>query len=154
MGVITFALMPLLGLMAGGLGELRVNMDRHQAVNISQQILVEAEQMDFHTLAGKGTYTEYFTLEGDLVNAGSPQIAYKATVTVSNPTDPSKSKSAPLQGSLSNATPPLVTLVALQVVVRKTPGGIDNASNPNLATIVNMVSCDDLSALTTAPSGQ
>jgi uncharacterized protein (TIGR02598 family) len=146
LGVLTFAILPLLGLMAGGLGLMRMNMDRNQAASISQQILLEAQQMDFTTLLNKGTYSEYFTADGDQVNKGSPLIVYTANITVYNPT----SKSAPLQGGAGTSPG---TLAALSIQVRKTPGGIDAATNPPVATFVNMVSCNDLSALTSENAG-
>ena len=144
LGIVTFAVLPLLGLVAGGLGQLRSNMDLNQATNISQRLLFEAQQMDFATLRAKGTYTEYFTEEGDSVNAGDARIVYTATVAVVNPT----TKSAPLQGA-TTTTPS--TLVALSVKIRKTPHGVDNASTPCLAKYVNMISCDDLSTLSATP---
>lgn len=147
LGIITVTVMPLLGVLAGSLGQLRSNMDRNQATNISQQLLLEAQQMDFKTLKNKGTYYEYFTEEGDNVNEGNPGIVYTAKITVTDPTS-SRSNSAPLQG----VTPPAVsTLAALSVTIRKTPHGVDAAANAPLATYVNMVSCDDLSTLTASP---
>ncbi len=139
-GVANFAMLPLLGLVAGGLGQLRSNMDCSQATNISQQILLEAQQMNFASLQAKGSYTEYFTQDGDSVNSGDSRIVYTAIVKVTNPT----TQSAPLGGVTSSAPS---TLVALSVNIRKTPHGIDNATNPSLAKYVNMISCDDLSTL-------
>ncbi len=148
LGIISVSLMPLLGVLAGSLGQLRTNMDRNQAINISQQILLEAKQMDFAQLKSKGTYTEYFTEEGDNVSANNPQIVYTAIVTVTDPA----SQSAPLQsGSLTVPAPPS-TLVALSVKIRKTPGGVDAPSNSPVATYVNMVSCNDLSTLSASQS--
>jgi len=179
--IIAFTMVPLLGLLVSSLGQMSTNIDSNQVINISQQVLLEAQQMtNFYGLTQgtstdmtgntttgpvysasvyegdmsatppappAPTYVRYFTEEGDNVlnnSTSTTPIMYTANVTVVTPTQ------LPSDGGTTTAattTPPLLTLI---VAIRKTPGGIDAATNPNLATIVNMISCDDLSTYTSA----
>ncbi len=137
LGIMAVTLIPLMGIMAMGLGQVRSNIDNNQAANISQQVLLEARQMNFTTLKGMGTYYRYFNNQGD-ANAqadantsANSQVLYTAKVTVTTSALPGGDASQP-------------TLATVKVQVRKTPGGIDPATNPNVATFVSMISCDDL----------
>ena len=145
-GIITLTLIPMMGLMAVGVGQVSTNLDRNQAVTISQQVLIEAQQMAFTSLTalanstGTGTYQRYFNYQGDAVAAGSSQIAYTANVTVTTFTTSTPSSVPALPGG--DTTQP--TLVTLTIQVRKTPSGIDATTNPNVAQFVSMISCNDL----------
>ena len=133
MGIMTVALVPLMGLMANGLMQVGTNIDSNQAVNICQQVFVAAQQQSFSQLvqtAGATTPTySYFTAEGDSVAAGSPSIVYTAAVTCTTNT-------------VTAPTPPLATLV---IKIRKTPGGNNVSGNSSVATFVGTVSCPDIS---------
>ena len=128
MGIMTVALVPLLGLMANGLMRVGSNIDNVQAVNISQQVFVAAQQQSFSQLAATTSYQTYFTAEGDAVPAGSPSIVYTASVTCTN-------------SAVTAPTPPLVTL---SIKILKTPGGSVGTGNP-VASFVGTVSCPDIS---------
>ncbi len=144
LGVLTVTMIPLMGLMTVELGQVGKNLDNNQAVNISQQVVVEAQQMTFSSLTalggsnGTGTYQRYFSYQGDAETAGSSQIAYTAKVTVT--TYSAGATTTALPGG--DATQP--TLVTLAIQVRKTPGGIDAPTNPAVANFVSMISCSDL----------
>ena len=140
LGVISFVAVPLLALMVGGFGQLCSNIDRSQAVTISQKIFLEAQQMDFSTLQKKGSYSEYFSRDGDPLDKGNSRIVYTAKITAFEPS----SKAVPLQ-TVANGAP--LTLVGLSVQVHKTPGGSPISQSSAVATFVNMVGCNDLSAL-------
>jgi len=128
MGIMTIALVPLLGLMANGLMQVGTNIDNVQAVNICQQVFVAAQQQSFSQLATTSGYNTYFTASGDRVAAGSANIVYTAAVTCT--TSP-----------VTAPTPPLVTL---SIKVLKTPGGSAGTGNP-VASFVGTVSCPDIS---------
>lgn len=158
LGIMAFSATAMLGLLPIGLGGMQNNMAAAQAINISQQVLLEAKQATFSSLLTNGgtvsagtayTYYRYFTDEGDSVTLPTganplnyPQITYTANVSV-NPNG-----STILPGSAS-AQP---TLVTLTVEIRKTPTGVDAKTNPDVANIVSLVSCSDLSAYTANPN--
>ena len=131
LAIMTVTVVPLLGLMAGGLAQVSSTIDNNQAANIAQQVFVNAQQTSFSTLSASGGYTNYYTSEGDNVTVASPGtgIVYDAVVTCT-PT------------AVTAPTPPLVTVV---VTVRKAPGGVDNPNSPNIAKFVGTVSCQDIS---------
>ena len=149
MGIMAFTLIPLIGLMAMGLGQVRTNIDSSESVNIAQQVFGEARQMNFSTLAGKGMYYRYFSAQGDdlgtstssaagLTMANSSQIVYTAIVTVTAYNGTSTPQALPG----GDAQQP--TLLTLSVQVRKTPGGMYTSTTPVVASYVGMVSCNDL----------
>jgi len=130
-GVMTVALVPMLGLMANGLMRVGSNIDNVQAVNICQQVFVSAQQQSFYQLSTGGNYQTYFTASGDSVPAGSSSIVYTAAVTCTTST---------VTGA---TTPPLVTL---SIKIYRTPGGtaISSTSKP-VSAFVGAVSCPDIS---------
>jgi uncharacterized protein (TIGR02598 family) len=131
MGILTIALVPMLGLMANGLMRVGSNIDNVQAVNICQQVYVAAQQQSFYQLSTGGNYQTYFTASGDSVPAGSSNIVYTAAVTCTNST---------VTGTI---TPPLVTL---SIKIYRTPGGIAIGSNSKpVSAFVGAVSCPDVS---------
>jgi uncharacterized protein (TIGR02598 family) len=149
LGIMAVTLIPLIGVMAMGLGQVRSNIDNNESVNISQQVFLEARQMSFSTLAAKGTYYRYFSAQGDdlgtgtstssgLTMANSSQIVYTAVVTVT------AYNSSTTPQALPGGDTQQPTLLTLTVQVRKTPGGVYTAVNPVVATYVGMVSCNDL----------
>lgn len=148
-GIMAVTLIPLIGVMAMGLGQVRTNIDNNESVNIAQQVFLEARQMNFNTLAAKGTYYRYFSAQGDDLGTGaassagpsmanSAQIVYTAVVTVTAYNTSSTTQALP-GGDTQQPT-----LLTLAVQVRKTPGGIYTTLNPVVASYVGMVSCDDL----------
>src|ERR1700734_3420750 len=78
MGILTVALVPMLGLMANGLVRVGSNIDNVQAVHICQQVFVAAQQQSFYNLSQNastgGNYSTYFTSSGDSVPANSSNI--------------------------------------------------------------------------------
>jgi uncharacterized protein (TIGR02598 family) len=131
MGILTVALVPMLGLMANGLVRVGSNIDNVQAVNICQQVFVAAQQQSFYQLSTGGNYQTYFTASGDSVPAGSSNIVYTAAVTCTN---------SAVTGTI---TPPLVTL---SIKIYRTPGGIAIGSNSKpVSAFVGAVSCPDVS---------
>jgi uncharacterized protein (TIGR02598 family) len=134
MGILTFAVVNLFALMVYGMGQVSSNIDRNQAVYISQQVVGEARQTPFSSLVStsqSGAYQRYFSSLGDSLNAGDPQIVYTAYVSLTQ---------APLPGGDTSQP----TLMTVTIKVRKTPGGHDLAQNHSIATFVNMISCSDL----------
>ncbi len=131
MGIMTVALVPMLGLMANGLVRVGSNIDNVQAVNICQQVFVAAQQQSFYQLSTGGNYQTYFTASGDSVPAGSSNIVYTAAVTCTN------------SAVTGTVTPPLVTL---SIKIYRTPGGtaITGTSKP-VTAFVGAVSCPDVS---------
>ena len=130
-GIMTVALVPMLGLMANGLVRVGSNIDNVQAVNICQQVFVAAQQQGFYQLSTGGNYQTYFTAGGDSVPAGSPSIVYTAAVTCTTST------------VTAATTPPLVTL---SIKIYRTPGGISIGSNSKpVSAFVGAVSCPDIS---------
>jgi uncharacterized protein (TIGR02598 family) len=130
-GIMTVALVPMLGLMANGLVGVGSNLDNVQAVNICQQVFVAAQQQSFYQLSTGGNYQAYFTASGDSVPAGSSSIVYTAAVTSTTSTVTAAS------------TPPLVTL---SIKIYRTPGGISiSSSGKPVSVFVNAVSCPDIS---------
>lgn len=128
LGIMAFTMIPLIGVMALGLGQVRNNIDNNQAVNICQQVFVAAQQQSFSQLATTSGYKSYFTADGDPVPAGNPNIVYTANVTCTI-------------NSVTAPTPPLVTLA---IKILKTPGGVTGTGNP-IASFVGTVSCPDIS---------
>ena len=134
MGILTFALVNLLGLMVFGLGQVATNIDRNQGVYISQQVISEARQMPFSTLIStsqSGPYKRYFSSLGDSVNNGDSQLVYTANVSLSQ---------VPLPGGDTTQS----TLMTVTVQICKTPGGQGSLRNSSVATFVGMISCSDL----------
>jgi len=147
MAIMTVTLVPLMGLMTGGLVEVGTNIDNNQAVNICQQVVTAAQQGSFHALATNSAVggpptgippvsspaptpiLSYFTAEGDVVaTAGKANIVYTASVTYTT-------------NAVTSPTPPLITMV---VQVQKTPAGHANNNAP-IATFVETISCQDCS---------
>jgi uncharacterized protein (TIGR02598 family) len=130
-GIMTVALVPMLGLMANGLVRVGSNIDNVQAVNICQQVFVAAQQQSFYQLSTGGNYQTYFTASGDSVPVGSSNIVYTAAVTCTN---------SIVTGTI---TPPLVTL---SIKIYRTPGGIaiGSTSRP-VSAFVGAISCPDVS---------
>ena len=135
MGIMAFATTAMMGLLSTGITRLGGQMDVDQGQNILQQVLIEARQMPFPTLAGMGTYKRYFTYEGDMYDTASSQIVYTAVITVRAPTV------TPGGGASSN------TLATITVQIRKTPSGNDAPGNLPIANYVSMSSCPDLTLL-------
>jgi uncharacterized protein (TIGR02598 family) len=131
MGIMTVAMIPLLGLMANGLLQVGSNIDNVQAVNICQQVYVAAQQQSFYQLSTGGNYQTYFTSSGDSVPAGNAYIVYTASVTCTT---------SAVTGA---TTPPLVTL---SIKIYKTPGGIAiRSTSKPVSAFVGAVSCPDIS---------
>ena len=147
MAIMTVTLVPLMGLMTGGLVEVGSNIDNNQAVNICQQVVTAAQQGSFHTLATNAVIgvtptvitptptpagtpvLSYFTAEADpVLTSSGANIAYTASVIYTT-------------NAVTSPTPPLITMV---VQVKKTPGGHPNNNAP-VATFVETISCQDSS---------
>jgi uncharacterized protein (TIGR02598 family) len=76
-GILSFAMVPLLGMLPTGLNTFRNSIDRSVSTQIAQQILNEARQTDFTNLSSlQGN--RYFTEEGDPTTETSPNRIYLA----------------------------------------------------------------------------
>ena len=76
-GILSFAMVPLLGMLPTGLNTFRNSIDRSVSTQIAQQILNEARQTDFTNLPSlQGN--RYFTDEGDPTTETSPNRIYLA----------------------------------------------------------------------------
>jgi uncharacterized protein (TIGR02598 family) len=153
MAIMTVTLVPLMGLMTGGLVEVGSNIDSNEAVDICQQVVTAAQQGSFSALAANANVggvpmgspptstppptpiPTYFTAEGDVAPAGSASIVYTASVTYMT------NAVSTMQSSPPYNDPPLVTMV---VQVLKTPHGI-TTKNPPVATFVGTIGCQDVS---------
>jgi len=148
-GIMSVTLIPLLGVMAIGVGQVASNIDNNQAVNISQQVFTEARQMKYNALSVQTGYCRYFSAQGDDLgtttgttpsapSAVKSQVAYTAIVTIT-----SGSSATPM--TLPGGDAAQSTLVTLSVKVVKTPSGIYNSTYSRaVSTFVGMVSCEDL----------
>jgi uncharacterized protein (TIGR02598 family) len=138
MTIMAFCITAIFGLLPSGLGQLNASIETSCALNISQQVLLEARQMEFPQLAKLGSYERYFTTEADRVNASDENRAYTVKVKVTSAT------------AIEGATvdPATATLLTLLLEVRKTPSGHDSARNPAIAHMVSKRACNDLSAFT------
>ncbi len=149
LGIMAVTLIPLIGVMALGLGQVRTNIDNNESVNIAQQVFLEARQMNFSTLSAKGTYYRYFSADGEDIGSGTSksgastlsnraQIVYTAVVSMT------AYNAASTTQQLPGGDSPQSTLLTLTVQVRKTPGGVYSTLTPVVSTYVGMVSCNDL----------
>lgn len=137
LGIMTFAVTAMLGLLPVSLNQLTSAEDRNQAQRIVQQVIVEAQQTRFSTLAGAGTYQRYFTNEAQVTQAGNAAVVYAAVVSVSK--DARTGTASALPGG-----DPAPTMAKLRITVCKAlPSGV--LTNVPVASYVTLFTCDDLS---------
>ena len=135
-GILSFALILMVGLLPSGLGQLTSSIDSLRAQAISRQVLVGAQQTDFNTLKSMGTYSLYFDYSGNQLQQNGSDTIYTAIVTIDD--------NAELPGTSTSQS----TLLKVVIEVRKTQGGVDNAQNRAIENTVSYVACSDLSLLT------
>jgi uncharacterized protein (TIGR02598 family) len=100
LGIVAFALIPVLGVMPIGLTTLRDTVDTQVTAQIAQTIVNQAEQADYNSLASTTT-PYYFDEQGDLLN-NSTNALYSAQLAVNEPTS--------IPGSLATSSSNLATL--------------------------------------------
>jgi uncharacterized protein (TIGR02598 family) len=113
LGVVSFALVTLFGLLPTGLNNFRGSMDRSVSAQIAQGIIAKARQTDFTDLTSLQTPAGsplYFTDEGDSTNMA--QAIYVAKVTVET------GVGVPSSASFTNSS-----MARVRVQVAKSPGG-------------------------------
>ena len=84
-GIVSFALLPTLGLLPIGLNSLRESMGQTAMANISQQIRGELQQISFNTSADFNIHNlsstnYYFTREGLKTSASGADVYYEAAL--------------------------------------------------------------------------
>lgn len=87
LGILVFAFVSILGLLAPGLQLFRQAMDTTIKAQIIQSIMNEAQQKNFVELADLQAAPFYFDNEGQrLTTAQQTDAIYRAAVTIGNPT--------------------------------------------------------------------
>jgi len=90
LGILAFALIPVLGLMPIGLTTLRDTVDTTVSARIAQTVVNQAQQADYNSLPVTGGTTYYFDEQGDLIpnstGALSTGALYKASLQIGEPT--------------------------------------------------------------------
>jgi len=104
LGVISFALISLLGLLPGGLQTFRKAMDLTLQTEMTQALIGKVKQTSFTGLSQLAAQTYYFDDYGSLVTAADASATYVATVTVTN------SVTLPASSSYANTGVALVTI--------------------------------------------
>lgn len=115
LGIVAFALVPVVGLLPIGLSSFKKGMDLSVSAQITQRIIDEAQQSDFEKLVGQNARSfaepvRFFSAQGEEQTAGQAGIIYRVN-TVVNP-------------------------LTLMPGASATGGGV---SNPNIATVTVQV---------------
>ena len=87
LGIVAFAMIPVIGLLPIGLASYRKGMDLSVGAQITQRIIDEAQQSDFETLTGNQTSpfagpVRYFSTQGEELTAGQPGIIYRVNTRI------------------------------------------------------------------------
>ena len=113
LGLVSIAVLPVMGLLPGGLTTLRQSMNHTVETQIVQAIAAQSVISPFSALA---TGARYFDDEGFPVSsAADPRRRYTATVTVNPPAYPGSTTAAAIGNSLSNVQITLVSLMETKV---------------------------------------
>ena len=80
-GILSFAMVPLVGMLPTGLNTFRNSIDRSVSTQIAQRIISEARQTGFTNLSSLQV-NRYFTDEGDATTETSPNRIYVARTDV------------------------------------------------------------------------
>lgn len=122
LGIVAFALIPVIGLLPVGLASFRKGMDLSVGAQITQRIIDEAQQSDFETLTANGTtpFSEpvrYFSVQGEELTSdgkmiGSPgQEQFAIIYRVNTRISPATAMPAPASGVAN----PNIATVTVQV---------------------------------------
>jgi len=125
LGVISFALISLLGLLPGGLQTFRKAMDCTLQTEMTQVLLGKAKQTSFAGLSQLAAQAYYFDDYGNLVTATDTSGTYVANITVTSAVN------LPAASSYSNTGVALMTIV----YTRKQAA----ATAPPLGTVVTYI---------------
>jgi len=82
-GIISFGLISMMGLLPSGLQAFRSSMERTVSAQVAQAIMGEAKQKDFTNLTSAAATYRYFTQEG-VETLSRPEGIYTAEVTLTN----------------------------------------------------------------------
>jgi len=126
LGVVSFALVSLMGLLSCGLVTFRKAMDFTLETQMTETLIAKARQTTYTGLSGLSGQTFYFDDNGDLVTAADPTATYAATVTITNPVG----IPAAASGYTNNG-------VALMAITFKRSRAA--ATSPPLGTVVNFI---------------
>ena len=127
LGVVSFALVSLLGLLPGGLQTFRKAMDCTLQKEMTQTLVGKANQLSFSDLSAQlAAQPYYFDDNGSLVTAADATGTYKANVTVAN--------AVTLPASSSNYSNTGIALVTITFSRKQAA-----ASAPPLGTVVTYI---------------
>lgn len=147
LGIVAFALIPVIGLLPVGLASFRKGMDLSVGAQITQRIVDEAQQSDFETLTGnkKTPFSEpvrYFSAQGEELTSdgklpgSQAQDQFSIIYRVNTRIAPATSMPGPTSGPSDPANPasgvlnPNIATVTVQVA--NNPG--NRAMTPDSAT--------------------
>lgn len=89
MGVVSFAILPLVAVLPIGLATVRDSMDETVTANIAQQVRGELQQLSFGsnstdpvTISNLSSQTYYYTADGIKTQSSDPEAYYKASFEV------------------------------------------------------------------------
>jgi len=86
LGAISFAILPLIGMLSGGLTLFGETIDQSVSRQIVQRIASDAQQADFGNLTASGNTTaRWFDAEGLEVSATDPMRSYEARLQITRP---------------------------------------------------------------------
>jgi len=115
LGVLSFVIVPILGLMGTGLSTARDAALDMAALQIRQRVESDMRQMTFASISQTAFSTNYsFSKDGRALQSGDPSFAQNALYKV-------QVKNSPLTGVNSGMTN---ALVGLKVVIQLAPGGV------------------------------
>jgi uncharacterized protein (TIGR02598 family) len=134
LGIITFAFVPLLGMLPLGLDFSRQAIDTTVAAQIAQQLTTEAQQTDFSRLPELATASVadpfYFDDQGNKT-ADIPGAIYKAVYDISPSTE--------LPDNVSTGKLATVTICILNTKANRTSQEADLIKNPDSRKIIALI---------------
>lgn len=111
LGVVSTALVGLLGLMGMAFGQLRQSIEMTTKTQIVQGIAAEVEMLDYSKLDTYRTskFPRFYDDEGQAQTSGSPTALYKVELAVGPAKVPGQSSTATAAGALPSAQQLVVT---------------------------------------------